>query len=270
MNFKNILFSLLSLTALFSQTDAYARGESVSSFKKPEHGWHWYEEKEEPLEVPLEEKPLPPPQAGVLPSSPYPFTEKNKEWQKQFNEAKTKAIYEPTPANVGAFQKLHRQMTDRAETFGKAWVLVNLQEGHLNPPQSNPNLVYRQVLKEQQDKALNRHLQDLKAQGFGLFFFSQEDCPYCQAFAPIVGRFAEQFDMEVLEISQGQGSGYFRQVSDNGIVQTLNPEAQYPLLYLMNTHTHEAYPLARGNTSLSQITQNLSATLEHINQGMNS
>ena len=184
------------------------------------------------------------------------YTERMKAFQKDLEEAQSRAILNPTYENVRTFKAYQDQMMTRATKFSEMWLMVNLMEGGVREEDNN-NLAFRKIYDEQEDQRLGEALKKA-AKTHGLFFFFKQDCPYCHQFAPLVARFAKTYGFEVKAISQkgGQLKEFPNAVQDNGMGAKLNPEGIYPSLFIANPKTGEAAPLAWGFVSLADLKRN--------------
>ena len=95
---------------------------------------------------------------------------------------------------------------------------------------------------------------------YGLFFFFKNDCPYCEAFSPVVQYFSEKYNWEVLAISEfGEKHKFFeRSVQDNGLAETWGVRT-YPSLFAVNPKTGHVIPIANGMISIQEMEERILA-----------
>jgi thiol-disulfide isomerase/thioredoxin len=120
-------------------------------------------------------------------------------------------------------------------------------------------------LEAEQEKALEAALKKL-SRTHGLFFFFKKSCPYCKDFAPIVAEFAKTYGFDVLGVSRDGGHlPGIRQLPDNGIIATLNPQGLFPGLFLAPyDKSSPPIPLAWGLVSGDDLKENARFILEKI------
>jgi conjugal transfer pilus assembly protein TraF len=97
---------------------------------------------------------------------------------------------------------------------------------------------------------------------YGLFFFFKNNCPYCDAFAPIVKGFSEKYDWDVLAISEfGEKHELFsRSVQDNGLAETWGVNI-YPSLFAVNPKSGHVIPVAIGMISIQEMEERIIAII---------
>jgi conjugal transfer pilus assembly protein TraF len=142
----------------------------------------------------------------------------------------------------------------RSKTFATVWMQNVFQNPELDHTLVSP--VNQQGRHLQIDLEKNRTVNVIKdlSTTFGLFFFFSSDCPYCHQFAPIVKRFADTHEWEVIAISIDGGSlaEFPNAQTDNGLFQAWGVKV-LPSLFAVNPKTQEAIPIAYGLTSLDDM-----------------
>jgi conjugal transfer pilus assembly protein TraF len=231
---------------------------------KDPQGFHWYSVSErQSFQEGRSEKLIKKETKSQTPKSPSRqkgsktlYTERMKAFQKDLEEAQSRAILNPSYENVRTFKAYQDQVMTRATKFSEMWLMVNLMEGGVREEDNN-NLAFRKIYDGQEDQRLDEALKKV-AKTHGLFFFFKQDCPYCHQFAPLVDRFAKAYGFEVKAISQegGQLKEFPESVQDNGMGSKLNPEGIYPSLFIANPKTGEVAPLAWGFVSLADLKRN--------------
>lgn len=218
-------------------------------------GWMWYS--------PIPEKQIIPDQKRET-SATSPG-EALKKLQEAFESTKARAVMQPTLQNVQALLRLQNRIVEHAQRFQEQWMIASLLETSASASGNNTNALHLKVEREQTDKNLEHNLKML-AQSFGLFFMFKKECPYCHAFAPILKSFAQMYGFEIKAISaDGEVLDEFPDASpDNGWVERLNPEHIFPIVFLVNPHTLEVIPLAKGLTSIADMQQNGGTIIEYL------
>lgn len=248
-----ILFVLLDMSAKASIPPSWYTGH--------QNGWLWYQkEKKHSLFQP--NKP------GDIKGN----TQKNDRYTKQlahfrktFEEIQAKAILEPTLTNVQRLQQAQNTIMEDATHFSKIWMLASLLTSQNFRASDHPNPHHRKIFQEQRDRQLDLKIKGL-AKTHGLFFAFKEDCSYCQKFAPIVQQLLVLYGFECKAISaDGKVSSFFPHAEmDNGTLSVINPEGIFPSLFLVNPHTRQVIPLARGLLNLTQLRENFKVIIEFL------
>lgn len=237
----------------------------ASSLEKPK-GWLWYQD---PV-LPKEENKKPE-KKEILPSSipsqkPLSATERLEAQKKAFEEAKALAILEPTLENVANAQRHHNFIMDQASDFQKSWTTAELLDPGYKKIVTNPGSL--KIKEKQQEKAMTEDLKAL-AKEFGLIFAFKPDCPYCHQFAPLVQQFASKYGFSIQGLSKSKGCFDGMTCSKNeSALLAVNPQLEYPMLYLANPKTNEVIPIARGYIGLDALMTNIKYAISYLkNEG---
>lgn len=240
------------------QPPSYAWGKTLD-------GWHFY--KPNPLEQEIQKTDK---SDSVLPtkkSEPMKqesYKDKLEKWQANFLEAKARAIYHPTNANVERVQRMQREIMDRSLNFGTKWMEVSLKTGALTYPEANGNPLYIEAQKSQKNKRTREFFEKARRQNFGFFLITKSGCTFCEQFAPIVKDFSGEYGLEVLEIYVESPTGVFDSKPDNGLVSELNPEGIFPMLFLVDPANKHFHPISRGLSSPTSLLQNIQMVFEEL------
>lgn len=223
-----------------------------------ERGWFWYEDSQQEDEKELEK--------GQNKTEQYPATAKLERYQAALKEARANAVMDPTPESVQKYQQMQKDMTEKAEKFSEIWMQnvyknIELDATHSVPMFPQANRIY--LAEKRREK-----VQKIKqlSQEYGLFFFFKKQCPYCEAFAPIVKLFSEKYNWEVLAISEfGEKLPMFeRSVQDNGLAETWGVSS-YPSLFAVNPKTGHVIPIANGMISVQEMEERIMALVGEEN-----
>jgi len=241
---KKIVFNLILAICwlITSELDA-------AFFDNHNEGWHWYIDPT----LPQEAKPLPQ-------ASP---TEQVQAYKKKLEFLLHKAIMQPSYQNVKAYQLMQKDLMDRSQHFANVWMQVVYQNPKLDNTVKFPvNQKARHIYLDNQQSKIENSIYKLRNQ-YGLFFFFSSKCSYCHQFAPIVARFAKQYDWRVIPISlDGGGVAEFPEfMPDNGLAAKWNVTA-LPSLFAVNPETGHILPVAFGLTSIQQMETRIMALLE--------
>lgn len=242
---KKIVFNLILAICWLITSDLDA-----AFFDNHNEGWHWYIDPTLPKE---EEKPLPQ-------ASP---TEQVQAYKKKLEALLHKAIMQPSYQNIKAYQLMQKDLMDRSQHFANVWMQVVYQNPELDNTVKFPvNQKARHIYLDNQQSKIENSIYKLRNQ-YGLFFFFSSKCSYCHQFAPIVARFAKQYDWRVIAISlDGEGVAEFPEfMPDNGLAAKWNVTA-LPSLFAVNPETSHILPVAFGLTSIQQMETRIMALLE--------
>lgn len=234
----------------------------ASFYEDHAQGWFWYEdpkiyEKEASLKKKVEKA-----DASLTPFQK--AVQDLKDYKQKIEERKALALMNPTFNTVRDYMMIQKEMSDRAEEFSQIWEKVMLKTPELNPEINNPSPQYLRHVKNDEKRLHHDQILKSAAQRYGLFFFISQKCPYCQAFAPIVKRFADAFGFHVMVIHM-QGDPDEEIAALFKIIRTNNGMAgffgihQTPALMAYNSQTQDVIPLSYGATSMDKLILNFIA-----------
>jgi conjugal transfer pilus assembly protein TraF len=229
-------------------------------------GWFWYEDRKKQEEEQVTEPPkiLPLPSAPT-PPSPLPLTaaEEMALIRKELEERLSRAILEPTEANVLSYMQMQQHWTERSAQFSQTW-LKNL----LTYPELDTRLtagpvtqygvqVQKQILREKREDKI-RSL----AESHGLFFFYEGNSKISQAFSFVVKEFAKKYAWQVIAISCDGVliPGFENNQLNQGITQRLKVD-KFPSLFVVEPRQQIILPIAFGLSSVDQIEENIEIQL---------
>jgi conjugal transfer pilus assembly protein TraF len=225
-------------------------------------GWHWYERDVQSDDKNTDKKSKDPPLPQQLTA-----TEELKRYQAQLEEAKAAAVLRPTPANVFNYQKMQYEMTEKAGKFAEVWMQNVYKNPSIDYTQRSPiSQNARHIYLVEQRKQTEEKIRKL-SQKYGLFFFFKNDCPYCDAFAPVVKSFSEKYDWDVLAISEfGETHKQFkRSVQDNGLAETWGVNT-YPSVFAVNPKSGHVIPVAVGMISIQEMEERVISIMSDGNE----
>ena len=217
-------------------------------------GFLWYTE--EPMK-PTPEKAQP--AIKKHPANPQVLaaTERNAALKQKLDDAIQVMLDNPTLENAITAQRIQKEVMDRSEAVAKSWVLASLADAGLITPETNPNVLHRELAQKEKAKTDTDKLKTM-AQDWGLFFYVSEKCIYCQRFAPMVKEMQKDFGVQVLAVSNtGTDFAGFEGKKDTGFLDHLNPERVTPVLYLVHQDGKRIYPVARGLTDSERLKANI-------------
>ena len=234
-------------------------------YEAPDQGWSWY------IDPPRRPKSRKQTRDQKTPSTKvedsYTHTKEMEKLRKDFEELQAKAILNPTLENVAAFQKAYNGIVNRSSSFEKTWMLSSLISGERYRESDQPSPKHRKIYQDKTDRQLEEDISGL-SKTHGLFFIFKNDCPYCHEMAPVVRQLVDQYHFAIKAISpDGEGLKEFPEaVKDNGTISQINPEGVFPTLFLVNPHSGQTIPLARGLTSPSELKDNFKVIIRFLKE----
>lgn len=211
-------------------------------------GWHWYESKPAPEDLP--------PQSASQ-SSPS-ATQTLAQIQAALKEARAEALIDPTPEHVATYIALQNLIVGQATQFGQVWQQVIWQTPSLNYSLAHPTNQLAQQVQTDQEKAKNQQILKQLAKHYGLFFFFAGSCPYCHKFAPTIKDVEETYGFSVIPVSLDGGNlpEYPNPERDNGQAERFHV-TQWPAVFLVDPQAKKIIPVTFGLISEDELTQRI-------------
>ncbi|WP_375318657.1 conjugal transfer protein TraF [Candidatus Tisiphia endosymbiont of Oplodontha viridula] len=177
--------------------------------------------------------------------------------KQQFNRSQRKALDNPTLENVIKAQKWQKIIMEKSQKFAAMWQLATLIDHSLINNNEPSNSLHKKLYQEATEQVNNNKLVNL-AKDWGLILQVSNNCPYCQAFAPIAKQFASKYGFQLLLVSSnGTDFQNVKTSKDTGLLRALNPENIVPILYLVDSSGKRIYPVARRIISEDKIIENI-------------
>jgi len=273
-NSRYLLVLLACSSVFIAETQSYDQPKHTKTwYEAPDQGWSWYidpprRSKTRKADKDKRQRPLSGSKEDQSDSNhSYVHTKEMEKLRKDFEELQAKAILNPTLENVQSFQKAYNSIINRSSSFEKTWMVSSLLSGdsYRESDQSSPK--HRQIYQEKTEKQLEEDIFAL-AKTHGLFFIFKNDCPYCHEMAPVVRQLVDQYHFAIKAISpDGESVKEFPEaVKDNGTIPQINPEGVFPTLFLVNPHSGQTIPLARGLTSPSELKDNFKVIIQFLKE----
>ncbi len=223
---------LLTLTLLSS---------SIFADTSAMRGWYYYEQ----AQVESRQEP---------PSAKYKnYSEYNEAVKKEFEEIQYRAIYNPTPDNIQAYNTALRAISNNAVRFGMLSVTQNWQDPNAGISNSAPNGAGLQLDLDRQ----RQQIADI-VKRYAIFYFIKKDCKYCAVQANELKRLEYTYNVSVRVISMDGSTleQYPNPTKDNGISTKLGV-AEAGELMAFDAKNNKTTVLGFGYIHFDQIVQRL-------------
>ena len=209
----------------------------------PMRGWYYYDDPK-PESVQVESK---------LPPKYKSYTEFNEAVKREFEEIQNRAIYNPTPENIQAYNEALRAVSNNAVRFGMLSVTQNWQDPNAGISMSAANGAGLQLdLNKQREQ-----IADI-VKRYALFYFIDKDCKYCSVEANELKRMEYTYNITVRVISMDGSTlqQYPNQTLDNGISKKLGDKEAGELM-AFDSNNNKTTILGFGYVHFDQIVQRL-------------
>ena len=155
-------------------------------------------------------------------------------WHFYCDEARARAVLEPSEANVAAYLQLQRAALDRAATFSDAfrrtvWAEPALDYTLRRPVGALAKHLWADARRAEREGVLRR-----LGERYGLIYLGDEACAACRVFGPLLRAFALRHGLDVLAVSRS-----------------------LPALVLYDTRTRRVRPVAFGVVAEDQLSRRL-------------
>lgn len=207
-------------------------------------GWYYYDD---PKPAQIESAP------ENLPIEYKSYRDYNEAVKEQFEEIQYKAIYDPTPQNIQAYNEALRTISNNAVRFGLLSVTKNWQDPNSGTSLSAPNGAGLQYDLENQRKQIG----DI-VKRYAIFYFTARDCKYCTLEANELKRMEYTYNITVRVVSL-DGSAlaqYPEPTPDNGISKKLNVSEPGEIL-AFDSINNKTTVLGYGYIHFDQIIQRI-------------
>ncbi len=222
-------------------------------------GWHFYcdREKERQEAEPPPAQPVPPAVERYTPA-----TDRILALRRALEEARAKAILDPTPAKVAAYLRLQQETLQRAAVFSDAFRRTVWSTPELDYTLKRPvGALAKQVWSDERRQARDRALASLKDR-YGLIYLGHAGCAGCKVFGPLLRAFAMRHGLDVLAVSLTGAAleGWPEAVADNGRAARLGlGNAPVPALALFDTATKQVLPVGFGVLAEDEMAERIFA-----------
>ena len=221
-------------------------------------GWSFYCDHEKQRQSKIKDK-----EPAV--SSKYPYTKKVKQWRLRLDEARAKAILEPTMQNIIVYLTLQKQTLDQATSFAKGTQKALVEEPKLDYTLKHPQgKLAKQVWYDSQNKDMERTVKHLAGKRFGIFFFYRSSCPYCHMYAPILKAYSMRYGLHTVAISLDGGAlpSFPHFVVDQGQFRRWHLKSIVPATVLFDSKTKKITPIGYGVLTQEDLSRRIFSLLE--------
>ena len=231
---------------------------SLDQDAAPSLGWHFYCD---PAEEDSGEDAPPAPRAEPS-SRPTTPMERIEEMRRVLEEARARAILDPSTENVAAYLHLQQETLQRAASFSDAfrrtvWASPDLDYTLKRPVGALAKRLWSDERRVERASVLKR-----LGERYGLIYLGHAKCPACKVFGPLLRAFALRHKLDVLAVSMtGEPlEGWPEAVPDQGRAARLGLSVKaYPAVALYDTRTRKALPVAFGVVAEDQLAERIFA-----------
>ncbi len=223
----------------------------------PSLGWHFYcdpEEEDPEKDAPSRETPPALPPATAM--------ERVLEMRRGLEEARARAVLDPSAENVAAYLRLQKDALQRAAVFSDAfrrtvWASPDLDYTLTRPVGALAKRLWSDERRSEKAAVLAR-----LGERYGLIYLGHARCPACRVFGPLLRAFALRHGLDVLAVSMtGEPvEGWPEAVPDQGRAARLGLTVKaYPAVVLYDTRTRRALPVSFGVVAEDQLAERIFA-----------
>ena len=224
----------------------------------PSLGWHFYCDPNEEDAKENETRTPPPAKPGRSETA----IERVLEMRRALEEARARAILDPSAENVTAYLHLQQETLQRAASFSDAfrrtvWASPDLDYTLKRPVGALAKQLWSEQRRAERDAVLAR-----LGERYGLIYLGHAQCPGCRVFGPLLRAFALRHGLDVLAVSMtGEPlEGWPEAVPDRGRAARLGLKAPvFPALVLYDTRTRRALPVSFGVVAEDQLAERIFA-----------
>ena len=222
----------------------------------PSLGWHFYCDRDrEDAEEDVRAKQPPPAQ----PTSPM---ERIREMRQALEEARAKAILDPSAENVAAYLHLQQEALQRAASFSDAFRRTVWGNPELDYTLRRPVGALAKRLWSDERRAERAGVLARLRERYGLIYLGSAQCSACRVFGPLLRAFALRHGLDVLAVSlTGEPlEGWPEAVPDQGRSARLGLTTRVvPAVFLYDTRTSRPLPVSFGVVAEEQLAERIFA-----------
>jgi conjugal transfer pilus assembly protein TraF len=206
-------------------------------------GWYFYDDPK-PVEFQIESQPK------VQYKS---YRDYNEAIKQEFEEIQDRAIYNPTPENIQAYNSALRTISNNAVKFGMLSVTQNWQDPNAGNSISAANGAGLQLDLDKQRKQIG----DI-VKRYALFYFIAKDCKYCAVEANELKRLEYTYNITVRVISlDGSKLPQYPTPIENSAISSKLGVKEAGELMAFDSNNNKTTVLGFGYIHFDQIVQRL-------------
>ena len=221
----------------------------------PSLGWHFYCD-------PTDEDPEEDALRAPAPSPPKTAMERIRDMRRILEEARAKAILDPSAENVTAYLHLQQETLQRAATFSDAFRRTVWASPDLDYTLKRPVGALAKRLWSDERRAERAAVLARLGERYGLIYLGHARCPACRVFGPLLRAFALRHGLDVLAVSMSGEplEGWPEAVPDRGRAARLGLTVKaFPAVVLYDTRTRRTLPVAFGVVAEDQLAERIFA-----------
>lgn len=229
-----------------------------------EEGWYWHNEPKEPIKKKAKKE-------SAVSQHNNRIADPDKTWKligKRVQQARAKAILNPTPQNIAQARRLQRLVVSQANLFSEKWMLDLLlnpeqDESLVNPSSSAARDLYNNQSTLEKEKAIA-----LIRQKSGLFYFYKAGEPYSERMAQVIKEFATSYQLPLIPIAMTQNSSpeFPNSRIDSGEATQMGVK-HIPAVFSLNPMTNNPMPIAYGLVSHSELKEHILLAVQTFQSG---
>ena len=221
----------------------------------PALGWHFYcdpDEEASQEDAPSAETPPAVPPATAM--------ERILEMRRVLEEARARAVLDPSDENVAAYLHLQQETLQRAATFSDAFRRTVWGNPDLDYTLRRPvGALAKRVWSDERRAERTAVLAKL-GERYGLIYLGSAQCSECRVFGPLLRAFALRHGLDVLAVSLTGAplEGWPEAVPDQGRSARLGLTSRVvPAVFLYDTRTSRALPVSFGVVAEDQLAERI-------------
>ena len=222
----------------------------------PSLGWHFYCDREQ--EDAEERVPAPQP----APAQPESAMERILKMRQALEEARARAVLDPSAENVAAYLHLQQEALQRAASFSDAFRRTVWGSPDLDYTLRRPVGALAKALWSDERRAERSAVLARLGERYGLIYLGHAQCSGCRVFGPLLRAFALRHGLDVLAVSlTGEPlEGWPEAVPDQGRAARLGLTSRVvPAVFLYDTQTTRALPVSFGVVAEDQLAERIFA-----------
>jgi len=223
----------------------------------PSLGWHFYCDRDE-RDAEAEDSAAPEPP----PARPESAMERILKMRRVLEEARARAVLDPSAENVAAYLHLQQEALQRAASFSDAFRRTVWGNPDLDYTLRRPVGALAKRLWSDERRAERTAVLAKLGKRYGLIYLGDASCPACRVFGPLLRAFALRHGLDVLAVSLTGGplEGWPEAAPDQGRAARLGLKTRVvPAVFLYDTRTSRALPVSFGVVAEDQLAERIFA-----------